>query len=106
MAHLEEVREELWVLAKVEGDSTVVDLHIGDLDCHILELDMLPGQGGVVDHDHGCVVVLVVRYVQEDQLLPVAVLLADAYEAGDVEARAEQLQMLHQLVVLVPARNG
>ena len=94
------------MLAKVEGDGAVVDLHVGHLDRDILELDMLPGQWGVVDHDHGRIVVLIIGHVQEHQLLPVAVFLAHAYEARDVEARAEQFQVLHQLGVLVPASHS
>ena len=56
---------------------------------------------GHLHHDDGCIVVLVVLHVQEDQLLPVVVVLAHADEARDVEPRAEELQVLHQLLVLV-----
>jgi len=52
-------------------------------------------------HDERGVVILVVRHVQEYQLAPVVLLLARADEARDVEPRAEQLQVLHQLVRLV-----
>jgi hypothetical protein len=38
--------------------------------------------------------------VQVHQLLPVALLLAHAYEARNVEPLAKQLQVLHQLVRL------
>lgn len=40
-------------------------------------------------------------HVEEDELLPVGVFLGDANEARDVDARAEQLQVLHQLRWLV-----
>jgi len=36
--------------------------------------------------------------VEEDELLPVRVLLGDPDEARDVDARAEKLQVLHQLL--------
>ena len=99
--YLQEVVQQVRVLLQVEGDGLVVDLHIGHLDGHILEEHMLPCQRGVVHHDQGCIVVLVILDVQEDQLFPVVVVLAHADEAGDVEPRAEQLQVLHQLLVLV-----
>lgn len=104
--HLEKVVEQVWVLLQVEADSLVVHLHAADLDSHILEQDMLPGHRAVVHHHHGCIVVLVVLYVQEDQLLPVVELLTHTDEAGDVDACAEQLQVLHQLLNLVPAAGS
>jgi len=102
-AHLEKVIEQVWVLFQVEADGLVVHLHTADLDSHILEQDMLPGHRAVVHHHHGCIVVLVILYVQEDQLLPVVELLTHTDEARDVDARAEQLQVFHQLFDLVPA---
>lgn len=101
--HLEEVIEEVRVLFQVEADGLVVYLHAADLDCHILEQHMLPSNRAVVHHHHGSVVILIVLHIQEDQLLPVVELLADTDEAGDVDACAEQLQVLHQLLHLVPA---
>ena len=93
------------MLFQVEADGLVVHLHAADLDSHVLEQHMLPSNRAVVHHHHGCIVVLIVLHVQEDQLLPVMELLADADEAGDVDARTEQLQVLHQLLHLVPAQT-
>ena len=101
--HLEEVIEEIRVLFQVEADGLVVHLHAADLDSHILEEHMLPGSRAVVHHHHGSIVILIILHIQEDQLLPVVELLADTDEAGDVDASAEQLQVLHQLLHLVPA---
>ena len=49
--HLEEVDKEVGVLLKVQGDGIVVDLRVGHLDGHVLELHMLPGRGRVCHHD-------------------------------------------------------
>ena len=102
-AHLEKVIEQVWVLLQVEADGLVVHLHTADLDSHILEQDMLPSHRAVVHHYHGCIVILIILYVQEDQLLPVVELLTHTDQARDVDACAEQLQVLHQLLNLVPA---
>ena len=99
--YLEEVIEQVWVLFQIEGDGPVIDLHIGDLDSHVLEEHMLPSQGRMVHHDHCSIVILVILYVQEYQLLPVVVVLANADEPGNVESCAEELQMLHQLLILI-----
>ena len=101
--HLEQVIEEVRVLFQVEADGLVVHLHAADLDSHILEQHMLPSNGAVVHHHHGGVVILIVLHIQEDQLLPVVELLANTNEAGNVDACAEQLKVLHQLLHLVPA---
>ena len=93
--HLEEVIEEVRVLFQVEADGLVIHLHTADLDSHVLEQHMLPSNRAVVHHHHGSIVVLIVLHIQEDQLLPVVELLADTDEAGDVDACAEQLQVLH-----------
>lgn len=71
------------------------------LDKGILEVGVVPGGGGMCDHNERRVVKLVVLDIQEDQLGPVLELLAHADEAWDVDACAEQLQMLHQLLRLV-----
>lgn len=77
------------MLFQVEGDGSVVDLHTRHFDSHILEEDMLPGQGGMVHHDHGSIVVLIILYVQEDQFLPVVMVFAHTDEPGNVEPGAE-----------------
>lgn len=101
MAHLKKISEQLWVLLQIESNGLVVDLSIGNLHGNVLELHVLPCNGGVTHHDQCCIVVLVVLDVQEHQLLPVMVLLACLDEAWDIDARTEQLQVLHQFLCLV-----
>ena len=60
MTHLEQVVEQVGMLLQVEGDALVERLLALDLDCHVLELDVLPGNGRVRDHHVQRVVVLVV----------------------------------------------
>ena len=93
------------MLFQVEADGLIVHLHTADLDSHILELHMLPGNRAVVHHDHGSVVILIVLNIQEDQLLPVVELLAHTDEARDVDACAEELEVLHQPLHLVPVHH-
>ena len=97
----QQVVEQQRVLLQVEVDGAVVDLSVGHLHDDLLEQRVLPRLGRVVDHHVDGVVVLVVVRVQEDRLVPVQVLLAGGEQRGDVEARPEQLDVLHQLVLLV-----
>ena len=54
-ADLEEVHKEVWVLLQVEGDCAVVHFQVGDLDSHVLEQHVLPGNGAVRDlRPHAC----------------------------------------------------
>mmetsp|Transcript_29787 Transcript_29787/g.50046 ORF Transcript_29787/g.50046 Transcript_29787/m.50046 type:complete len:229 (+) Transcript_29787:1442-2128(+) len=52
-------------------------------------------------HDLRGIVVLVVLDVQKGELLPVLLRLAHADKLGDVDARGEELEVLHQLLGLV-----
>ena len=56
--HLEQVDQEVRVLLQVEGDRAVVDLHIGHLHGHVLELHVLPGDRAVCHHHQRGIVVL------------------------------------------------
>ena len=97
----EEVVDEEGCFLDVELHGLVVKVEVGNLGDDVLELHMLPGIGGVVDHGEGSVVVLVVVDVQEGELGPLLIGLTGADDLGDVDALVEELQVLHQLLLLV-----
>ena len=84
---------------EVELERLVVNLKVGNLDADVLEADVLPRVGVGHHHTRG-VIVLVVRDVEEREFLPGVHLLAGADELGDVDAGAEELEVLHELLGL------
>mmetsp|Transcript_2450 Transcript_2450/g.6170 ORF Transcript_2450/g.6170 Transcript_2450/m.6170 type:complete len:320 (-) Transcript_2450:3540-4499(-) len=101
LQHPQQVAQQVGVRLQVEADALVVHLHARHLDADVLELHVLPRVGRVGDHDGRGVVKLVVRDVQEGELLPVLELLAHTNEARNVEARGKQLEVLHEALRLV-----
>ena len=97
--HREQVVKLRGVAHEVELERLVVNLQVGNLDADVLEADVLP-RVGVGHHHTRSVIVLVVRNVEERELLPGVHLLAGADELGDVDAGAEELEVLHELLGL------
>mmetsp|Transcript_5001 Transcript_5001/g.13054 ORF Transcript_5001/g.13054 Transcript_5001/m.13054 type:complete len:1209 (-) Transcript_5001:895-4521(-) len=101
LEHLEQVCQGVRVLVEVEVQRLVVQLVVRNLHHDVLERDVLPCRRAVLHHHVRGVVVLVVRHVQVRERLPVPLLLARPDKLGDVQLVGEQLQMLHELLLLV-----
>jgi hypothetical protein len=100
-AHLEEVVDEVGVEVEIVLDGLVVDVHSGALHGDVLEAHVLPRDRVVRHHHLQRVVKLVILFVQERELAPQHLAVRDADEARNVDARAEQLEVLHELGGLV-----
>ena len=98
---LEQIGKEKRLLLQVEVQGAVVDLQVGDLDNDVLERVVLPRIGRALHHRQSGVVPLVVVAVQEHQLGPQIGLLRCTDHLRDVDARPEQLQVLHHTIRVV-----
>ena len=76
--HGQQVVEQHGLVVQVELDGLVVELDVGHLRDHVLEVVLAPRLGRVSDHGRDRVVVLLVLVVEEDQLRPQVRLLGGA----------------------------
>jgi hypothetical protein len=67
---LQKVRQESWLLLKVETQRSVVDFHIASLGDGVLESLVLPGIRSTLHHGKGGIIPLIVVYVEEDKFGP------------------------------------
>ncbi|KAI6757104.1 hypothetical protein HG531_002929 [Fusarium graminearum] len=97
----EEVSEERRMLLNVELDSTVVDFQVGHLDHNLLELLVVPRVLGSLNDGKSSVVKFIIMVVAENKLGPKVSLFAGLDHLGQIHARPEDLNMLHQTVRVV-----
>jgi hypothetical protein len=96
--NIEEVIDEFWVLLQIEMGSLVVQLHIGNLDGHVLELHMIPSFWRMTHHCSSSIVELIILNIQVCKFLPVLLFVANTDKSWNVDTSGKKLEMLHKLL--------
>mmetsp|Transcript_43976 Transcript_43976/g.72700 ORF Transcript_43976/g.72700 Transcript_43976/m.72700 type:complete len:211 (+) Transcript_43976:240-872(+) len=89
------------MLAQIKINRAIKHFSVAHAHNNAFKLFVIPARRRMLNHSVGRVIILVIVRIQKHRLLPVQIVLARLQQRRNIESRPKQIDMLHQLNLLV-----